>query len=153
MEHKISCEMIKDLLPLYVDGLVSEYSSKEIDKHLLECEECKERYNGIITNLDLDIQNNSEKEFDYLKKIKRHQKRNIILGSVISFIIGLTLPILKYKSSIIVAIFSGGRLPAYQVARLNLMWPQIVAKMLISGLVVFVLFLVIRFIIRKFKSK
>ena len=145
--------MIKDLLPLYVDGLVSEYSSKEIDKHLLECEECKERYNGIFTNLDLDIQNNSEKEFDYLKKIKRHQKRNIILGSVISFIIGLTLPILKYKSSIIVAIFSGGRLPAYQVARLNLMWPQIVAKMLISGLVVFVLFLVIRFIIRKFKSK
>lgn len=153
MEHRISCEIIKDLLPLYVDGLTSEYSKKEIDNHLYECEECKERYNGIIVNLNLDIQSNNKKEFDYLKKINRANKRNIILGSIISFLLGVTLPILKYKSSIIVAIFNGGRIMDYQAARLKVMWPQIVSKMVISGLIVFAFFLVIKFILRKFKSK
>jgi hypothetical protein len=153
MEQKIPCEIIKDLLPLYVDGLTSEYSSKEIDNHLQECRDCKERFDDLQTNLGSDNQNNSEKEIDYLKKINRNQKRNIILGSVISFLIGASIPILKYKTFILVALFSGGKLPAYQVARLKVMWPQIVAIMVISGLVVLVLFFVIKFILKKIKSK
>ena len=33
----MKCEMIRDLLPLYIDGLTSEESNKEIDKHLKTC--------------------------------------------------------------------------------------------------------------------
>ena len=38
----IKCEVIKDLLPLYVDGVVSEESRALIEEHLKECEDCRE---------------------------------------------------------------------------------------------------------------
>ena len=39
--NKISCNVIGDLLPLYVDGAVSEDTKKLVEEHLAECEECK----------------------------------------------------------------------------------------------------------------
>ena len=30
----MKCEMIRDLLPLYIDGLTSKESNQEIEKHL-----------------------------------------------------------------------------------------------------------------------
>ena len=39
---KISCEIIKDLLPLYQDGICSDESRKLIEEHLQSCDECKE---------------------------------------------------------------------------------------------------------------
>ena len=35
------CEVIKDLLPLYVDDICSEKSKDIIEEHLAECEECR----------------------------------------------------------------------------------------------------------------
>lgn len=34
MKQNIPCELIRDLLPLYVDGLTSEVSNREIKEHL-----------------------------------------------------------------------------------------------------------------------
>lgn len=38
------CDVIKDLLPLYVDGACSDSSSQMIRRHLSECEECAKAY-------------------------------------------------------------------------------------------------------------
>jgi len=38
----IKCEVIKDLLPLYVDGVASEESRALIEDHLKECEDCRQ---------------------------------------------------------------------------------------------------------------
>ena len=37
MKQNIPCELIRDLLPLYVDGLTSEASNREIKEHLETC--------------------------------------------------------------------------------------------------------------------
>lgn len=37
-----SCEIIKDLLPLYHDGVCSEESRALVDAHLKECSKCRE---------------------------------------------------------------------------------------------------------------
>ena len=37
MNHKIPCDMIQDLLPLYIDGLTSETTTLEIKEHLETC--------------------------------------------------------------------------------------------------------------------
>lgn len=37
----IKCNIIQDLLPLYVDGCCSEESCKLIEEHIAECKECK----------------------------------------------------------------------------------------------------------------
>ena len=39
---KMKCEVVRDLLPLYVDGVVSEESRKMIEEHLEECDDCRE---------------------------------------------------------------------------------------------------------------
>ena len=38
---KTECSMIRDLLPLYVEDMVSEETAKCINEHLKTCEECK----------------------------------------------------------------------------------------------------------------
>ena len=39
MKQNIPCEMIQDLLPLYVDGLTSDESSRQIEAHLETADE------------------------------------------------------------------------------------------------------------------
>lgn len=41
MERKIPCEVIRDLLPSYVDGLTSETTDGLIEEHLENCAPCK----------------------------------------------------------------------------------------------------------------
>ena len=36
----MKCEIIRDLLPLYCDGLCSEASKQEIEAHVAQCEAC-----------------------------------------------------------------------------------------------------------------
>lgn len=38
---KISCNIIEDLLPLYVDDMVSEDSRQLVEEHLKECTTCQ----------------------------------------------------------------------------------------------------------------
>jgi len=38
----MKCEVIRDLLPLYVDGVASEESRALIEEHLKTCEGCRE---------------------------------------------------------------------------------------------------------------
>lgn len=37
---KVSCDIIRDLLPLYAEGLTSQTSNEMVDEHLCECDEC-----------------------------------------------------------------------------------------------------------------
>lgn len=41
---KIACEIIRDLLPLYAEDMVSEKSKEAVEEHLEECEDCKAFY-------------------------------------------------------------------------------------------------------------
>ena len=156
MEHKIPCDIIKDLMPLHVDELTSELSNTEIAKHLEECEECKERYNCMKSTMDYeksDKQSKSKEEIDYLKKINIYQKRNLFLGSIISFLLGMTIPILKVTIPIMINLFNGGEIPAYFIARLNAIWYTAVFKIGISGFLVCALYLVINLLFKKSKLK
>ena len=40
----MNCDIIKDLLPSYIDQLTSEESDHAIQEHLKTCETCKEYY-------------------------------------------------------------------------------------------------------------
>ena len=41
---KRECSLIRDLLPLYVEQMVSEESKKIIEEHLAQCPSCKKVY-------------------------------------------------------------------------------------------------------------
>ncbi|MBQ9136332.1 MAG: zf-HC2 domain-containing protein, partial [Lachnospiraceae bacterium] len=83
INQKIPCEMIQDILPLYVDELTSEVTNKEVEAHLAECEVCRESQKRLGTELK-QVQEkkleNGRAEIDYLKKIRRVNKKVTIAG-------------------------------------------------------------------------
>ena len=53
-EKELACEIVRDLLPLYVDGMVSDVSKKGIDNHLEHCTECSEIYHDMACHLEME---------------------------------------------------------------------------------------------------
>ena len=41
---KYDCDIIKDLMPLYIDDLLSDNSKKFVEDHINNCESCKKYY-------------------------------------------------------------------------------------------------------------
>lgn len=44
---KYNCDLIKDLLPLYVDEICSDESKKIVEEHLDECLDCRDYLNKL----------------------------------------------------------------------------------------------------------
>ena len=95
---KISCEIIRDLLPLYHDNVCSQESCKLIEEHLDSCEECKAELN----KYDAEIKGvNNMNELESLKKIaqkwKNDKKTAFLKGMAVVSIIGCVLSIIAYN--------------------------------------------------------
>lgn len=72
MDRELACEIVKDLLPLYVDGMVSDVSKKSIENHLEYCTDCNEVYHDMAFNLEMEKQPSEVQDVKrFLKKTKR----------------------------------------------------------------------------------
>lgn len=69
---KIDCEIIRDLLPLYAEEMVSEASKTEVEEHLKHCEECRKIYETIAAPVPkIHFEMEPAKSFrKYIKKKK-----------------------------------------------------------------------------------
>ena len=41
MDNRDICSLVEDLLPMYAEGLVSDKTKIQIEKHIDNCDECK----------------------------------------------------------------------------------------------------------------
>ena len=41
MKNNLTCELVEDLMPSYIDSLTSEVTNKAVREHLSQCERCK----------------------------------------------------------------------------------------------------------------
>ena len=48
----MKCEIIRDLIPLYLDKVCSEDSRKLVEEHLAECSECRKYMKELETELE-----------------------------------------------------------------------------------------------------
>ena len=71
----MKCHLTKDLLPSYIDGLVSENTKSDIEEHLYECEDCNELAEKLKIPIVVNPANKELKEVNYFKKIKKQSKR------------------------------------------------------------------------------
>lgn len=71
----MKCEIIRDLLPVYCDGLASEETRTEVENHLANCEECQETYK-LMKNSVPEI---PKPDIQPMKKIKRSLRLRLIL--------------------------------------------------------------------------
>lgn len=85
--NKVPCEVIRDLLPSYIDGLTSEVTNQMIEEHLEECEDCR----AVLASMrgpenapenTLAQMPEEQKEIDFLKKNKK-RNRMILLFSIL----------------------------------------------------------------------
>ena len=85
---EINCNIIKDILPLYVDGVVSDDTKKMVEEHLDCCEECKKE--AEIMKQELNIP--AEKEASFIKNFKKKwRNKKLIISGLSILLTGLIL--------------------------------------------------------------
>lgn len=82
----IKCSVIQDLLPLYVDEVVSDDTKLLVDKHLLTCESCRNDYEQMKEMLLLPIENKPSL-LELINKKWNRKKWRLIIGSILTTII------------------------------------------------------------------
>ena len=98
---KNECNIVRDILPLYVENMVSEETAKFVKEHLTECKNCREDYEA-MKSTDGFVENKSDNSADIkiassLKNIKNtinKKIRNIVLcaiAAVFIVIVGFSL--------------------------------------------------------------
>ena len=72
MSDKLSCEIVRDLLPSYADGQTSEKTNQAVEAHLSGCRECSEILRRMREPEKAAV--SEKEEIDYLKKVKRSKR-------------------------------------------------------------------------------
>ncbi len=103
---KISCNVIKDLLPLYHDDICSEDSRLLVDEHLKHCEVCKQELKQYDTDFNGGLQMNTTANIDEARPLlalskawKRDRKSAFLKGVSLISILGSTLCIIAYNAA------------------------------------------------------
>lgn len=89
MKH--SCQMIEDLLPLYVDGVCSGASVQVIEEHLTECRQCRDLLKKLQSK-SYDETLHSEMEHVIDRHTKAIKTKSFVAGTVVAGI--LLIPVL-----------------------------------------------------------
>lgn len=92
------CEIVRDILPLYVDGACSEASTEMIKEHLETCADCRAIYEQMCSHTNEDI---LQKEKDgviarHEKTEKKKSRRRIVFVSVFVASVCLVLCIMLH---------------------------------------------------------
>lgn len=91
--NKISCDIVKDLIPLYVDDVCSEDSKKMVETHLSECDPCQRELNNLKADITIpkkEFENNNA-EYRVLKNIATIWNRSKIKAFIKGIIIAALL--------------------------------------------------------------
>ncbi|WP_288885145.1 zf-HC2 domain-containing protein [uncultured Eubacterium sp.] len=110
MKNEKMCNIVKDMLPLYIDDLCSDESKKMVEDHIKECEECrhvlesmKEGEEAIasydVNNFDSDEQLIKRVSKDINRKTGKSRKiAAACIGVVVVLLFGLYAPIKSISS-------------------------------------------------------
>lgn len=122
---KYPCDVMRDLLPLYLDRVCSAESEKIVEEHLKECSECR-AYKESIKEEELkndravpvDMENESRKA-SCLRKIKKKILHKQILAAILAVVVLLsvgaamigglknTSRVVPYKNNLAVSMVDG----------------------------------------------
>ena len=88
--HNLPCEVVRDLLPSYVDGLTSETTSALVEAHLDSCSDCRAAL-SVMRVPEPQISPEEKKEVDFLKKNKRRNRRIALVSlfTALALLVGL----------------------------------------------------------------
>lgn len=94
---KLSCDIIRDLIPSYIDEICSEESRRVVQEHLETCSDCRESAQ-ILNQTQLVDSKLEVHTINHMKKVKKHfiRKNMFSFGLLLVFmILGLGMVIVK----------------------------------------------------------
>lgn len=85
-------DIIKDLIPSYIDGMTSEESNRLIEEHVANCPACKKYLEDMKKTLAINTVEETKK-VDILKKVKKSNRKKVIYSilstlGIITLILG-----------------------------------------------------------------
>ncbi len=95
MKPNIPCELVKDLLPSYIDELTSDVTNEYIKDHLSNCENCQNVLDS-MTNQPIEnptIRVEEKTEIDFLKKTRKQNNKRL-LGSILAAVVIISVVLL-----------------------------------------------------------
>lgn len=84
---KISCDIIRDLLPLYAEDVTSKASNDMVDEHLRSCTGCRE----FLRDLRRPAEFSREIPVHSLNRVKKHIQKRRILTALLAVLILVSL--------------------------------------------------------------
>lgn len=89
MKNTLPCDIVRDILPLYIDDVVSETTKNAVAEHLESCHECKNEYISLKATFDIPIQDETSKNKFVVMMRKQRTKR--ILSSILLIILSCSI--------------------------------------------------------------
>lgn len=83
----VDCNIIKDLLPSYIDKLLSKESNNLVESHIQTCKECRKVLMDMSTEKDVEKVFNQDEEIDYLKGYRKKKNFSIIIAVIITILV------------------------------------------------------------------
>lgn len=75
----MNCNIVKDLIPLYIDGCCSEESERAVEEHLKDCSECKKLFEEMKEPTDIIVTSESPKAFSRINDWKASVLQSVLL--------------------------------------------------------------------------
>ena len=84
MKNDLTCEVVQDLLPSYVDHLTSDVTNTAIETHIRECADCRRILSDMQTPEPVPAETATDAStIDFLKKSNKRNKRRILAAILI----------------------------------------------------------------------
>ena len=97
---KISCDIIKDLLPLYHDGVCSNESRLIIEEHLAGCDSCRAELSAMDEVLFINNKDPKLNEAEAVRKLARRWKKgmskSLLKGVLITLLMIAAIALILY---------------------------------------------------------
>ncbi|MCL2409652.1 MAG: zf-HC2 domain-containing protein [Oscillospiraceae bacterium] len=97
---KISCKIVKDLLPLYHDGVCSNESSAMVEEHLAECDSCKAELQSMDEGIPVNVIKQNLNEAESIQKLSKKWMQNLlrayIKGAFIALLAIVTIAVIIF---------------------------------------------------------
>ena len=128
MNENYPCDIIQDLLPGYIDEILSETGTRVVKEHLEECEKCNHVYLEMKEGLNSEEELNETLALDGFKKVQQHTKKLKITIGIFAGLLTLLLLSIFLKVFVI-----GELLSSHEVNATDISYDEKTESLTISG--------------------
>ncbi|MCM1326214.1 MAG: zf-HC2 domain-containing protein [Bacteroidales bacterium] len=88
---RLNCDIVRDLVPSYLENICSESSEKAVEAHLSECVDCFKYVQG-MRETTIEAGQIHLKEMDHMKKMRRYYDKKVLvhlIGILVAALVAL----------------------------------------------------------------